>query len=511
MGLLHTVTTWIGSAWSALTGAGRRVKSAGERVFTNMLLGGGTFASFGGWSQDRYGQVQRFKAWPYIAIRAIYEQVALMPPQVAWVHHDPQAIEQRRQGKKLLSRHARTKALANIQSHEELEPVDNDHKLLKLLNNPNGPDVGWTFWAKLLMYLELTGNAYIWLAPSKGGLLDGSLRPAEMWVIPSHWIRPFSTPDKLVAWYEVRPMGGPGVKGMLRFPADEIIHIAYPNPIDAIDGWSPMTAMAEWIDTAESMDASQWFSFKNGINPSLILELDAEKIQDPDQDTQERVRAKVREKYQGERRTGDPLVLPTGVTAKPWSTSPKEMDYTTSGDQKRDWILAGFKTGKSIVGISEDVNFASAIAARANFILSTIKPKLTLLGQILTEKLASRFPGGRKLCVYWPDMTPDDPVQHLAENVAYLAAGVKTVNEVRSEIGLEAYPHGGDDPMPPMGSAPVPWVTGEDLDPLELPKGFGQSAPDENGHEETEPSAKPPGSRFAMPTPGGNGNGNGKA
>lgn len=480
MGLLGNLWSWVKGAVSRQ----RRDKpSQGERLMSGVLNGGGASSHFGTWTQDRHEQIRHYRGWQYIAIKAIGEQVGEMTPQVAEVldargmSPRKKALLQRR--KQILGRRARTKAMTTgLQTHEELQPLDSDHPLVRLLRNPNKPDVSWTFWFKLLMYLELTGNTYIWAIPNGAGL------PAELWVIPAHWVRPFSEmgSGELVSYYEIRPLGGLlGSGAALKVPADEIIAIAYPNPLHPVDGYSPQSAIAEWIDLGESIDASRWFAMKQGVNPSAVVTMDKD-CQDPDPEQVKRFKSELRAKYQGEERTGEPIVLTPGVDAKPWSTAPSEMDYVNGADQNKDWILAGYRVGKSIAGIMEEVNFASAIAARANFMLSTIKPKLTLIGQVLTEKLAWRWDESYR--VFWPDVSPDDPQQKLAEHTQYLQAGVLTPNEVRADLGREPI-EGGDElqkqqqPQPPKAGGGFP----------------GKEKPPEEGQNATQPGreqAEPP-------------------
>ncbi len=461
--------------WSRLSGALRalRGKSVGEKVWARLLSGFGAFGLPGSWSADRREQVLHWKGWPYIAGKLIAEEIAGLVPQVGYVRA-PEEYEEKL-GKSLRkahpSRHRQVeqalrrkfvrgdrlrKSMAIIAPHEDLELADSDHRLVRLLRNPNGWDTGWTFWYRTLMYLELTGSAYWWVLP------DGYDLPCEAWVLPSQWVWPSARrePDEIVSEYEIRPYGTPGGAGAFRIPADEIIQTSYPHPLTLWDGFAPSSAMGAWIDVLESMDAAQWTSFKNQIAPDAVIEFDAS-VEDPEDPQINRLKARLAERHQGERNFKVPLILSPGAKLTyPRGVAPYEMDYANSGDQKRDWILAGSGISKFMAGISDDVNRATALAALANFVRKVIRPKLLLLDGVLTERLAKKLDD--RLVVYHDDPTPDDPEELRARYLLGQQLRAVTPNEYRVNVlGLEPFPHGGDDPIGAATDVPLPLNTGD--------------------------------------------------
>jgi len=429
------------SFWNrALQGAVSSVKAAfgyrnpiqapAGRSMGDLLLGGGSMGFPGAWTSDRIEQSRHMKGWTYVAIKAIAEEVACMPPSVA-------AIRSREEAKakslNVLDHYQRRKALVSDQSHEHLEPIDSSHALCRLLANPNGPDVAFSFWYETMMYLELTGNAYWWVVNNRLGV------PCELWVLPSQWVWPMAGNGNLVDYYEVRPYGAPGAGKAQKFAADEIIPFSYKNPQSKIDGLAPLAAAAEWVDTSESIDATRWHSFKNGLWPGMVMTLDKE-MEDPDTGTLDAIYTRLDARARGEHKTDRPLILPPGVTANQMTRNPREMDFQSSGDQMRDWIMAVHRVGKSIAGVTEDVNYASMVASTANFIMRTIRPKLSYIGQVATEKLAKRF--DPKLVVYWNDTTPDDPQQTTSDLNTDFNNDALTLNEYRKVRGRPPLPHG---------------------------------------------------------------------
>jgi phage portal protein BeeE len=473
-------------------------KTPGERRFVSLLQGFG-WQGAQTWAQNRGELPLHWKGWHYIAGSAIAEIVADARPQVAFVRKKQEVEgelhkawfstrDEWKRAKRLskikskyVHRKTLTKALTNIQAGDQLEPAPTDHRLVRLLNNPNTPDIGWTFRYKLAMYLRIHGGCYIWKIRGEDNL------PTELWILPPHWVRAIPSKAQLVAEYEISPSAGfllgehgvvwfEGSGGKQKLKADDVIQLGYPHPTHYTDFYSPIVAGAHWTDSAENIERSRTAQFANGAFPGIILELDKE-ASDPTQDQIDRIRTQFEEVYKGVKHTGKAMILAPGLKAIPTSISPTEMSYTDGADQLRNNLLAIHKIGSSLVGLSEQTTFASMVASRAQAYQGAIKPLLSMVGEFLTERLAKEF--DESLTVYWEDPTPTDPSQKLQENKELAGMGARTVNEVRTEYGDEPYPFGGDDPMLPMGSSPVGWATGEQPEPMP-----GQEQPGMGGEPE---------------------------
>jgi HK97 family phage portal protein len=429
------------------------VKAIGDRMMAELFAPSATVLGSGAgtWTSDRYQQVLRYTGWQYIGTKAICEEIAGLMPQFGFLYNDEQAGPRKAMGKKFLRPQVRQKALVGAQDADEIEMVPPTHPLLKILNRPNEIDTSWSLRFKWFLYAELTGNSYLWKIRNQLG------QPFQLYVIPAHWMWARGSQDHMVAWYEVRPFGGYGGARSIQIPANDIIHLSFPGPLSVIDGWSPAQAGAPWFDVGQSMDISRLAAFKRGVVSSMILSLDPQfgNVKDADLD---RIQARIDSRYAGESNFARAMLLQGGIVPHQTTRTPQEMDFGVSGDQNRDWQLAVRRVSKFIAGISEDVNFASSVSALANFIRGTIKPKLMLAGQILTEQLAKEF-DQRAIC-FWPDPTPNDPAQVNADILADFQTGAITPNEIRRLRGREPYEFGGDDPFMPGNVAPVAWKTG---------------------------------------------------
>ncbi len=532
---------------SLANGGGSQVlkrATPGERVLGSLFPARGTGWP-GGWSGDRLEMVQHMRNWTYVAVNTICKKVASITPNLAYVVDSPIPGKTQKAGRRtpgtfgqdvwmsdfdgghsfLTMGAYRSKALSVVKPHEELEPLESDHPLRRLIENPNPFDTNFDKEYETTMFHHLTGTGYDWNIPNEAGM------PVEGWCIPSHWVWPrtggsrYITPEnpdfgRLIEYYEIRPWGGMGSAGMLRIPASEIVATRWKSPLNKIDGYSPLSAIAQWIDSEESITKSRWSQFMNSARPEFWVEL-GPGYEDPDDDRIARIEAKFAAKIQGEYNYGKPVITPPGAKITPLSFNPSEMAYFQSEEQIRDMILSAFGVPKTAVGIASEMTYGSLLASLAQFCAYCLNPYLAMRGQVQTKFLASRwdepdYPAwstpksygghagrGRKVKYWYDDCVPADPSQvnsDLAEDRANYAI---TPNEVRALRGRKAWP-GGNSPIVSGPGGPMPLPLDQEDGFTDLAKLVGeytqasQPKPEQPGAGGQGASAGP----LALPAPG---------
>lgn len=490
----------------------------GERIFGKMFPNRTTVG--GGWSSDRINYVQHMTDWVYVAINAIWSKTAAIMPNLAYVTDVKkpgmtvkacergllnasgrgfggsagigvekgfaQFVDHRAwtpaerisggfTGSFLTMGEYYSKALSVVKPHDELEPLESGHLLRRLIENPNVQDTSYDLLYEWGMYLELCGISYLWALPNAFG------KPAELWVIPAHWVWPRTgggdrvdeddpNAEKMVDYYEVRPisLGGMGTAGMIRIPAGEVIVARHKSPLNKLDGYSRLWAISRWIDTQESISKSRWAQFINQARPEFWVEL-GPGYTDPDDDMISRMEARIAAKHQGEFNMGKPIFTPAGAKVTPLSFSPTEMAYHDSMEQVRDMILSSFGVPKSAVGVVTDMTYGSILATLMCFCEQAINPRLAMLGQVLTKQLASRWDDETRKCkLWWDNCSPADPAQVNSDLQVDLQGNWITPNEGRALRGRKAYKLGGDNPLVqgPGGLMPLPINAEESMDDL---------------------------------------------
>ncbi len=473
-GYFSTDTASLGMERSAGTSASVQ-KSVGERIFAGRLMGGGTGGGYPGWwsASLRVEQVQHFKFWVQVAISRKMQEAAAHAPNFAVVQRGPAPTTA--QHKQLYRQKRYEKSLHAIKPHEEVEHLPWNHPLVTLFAKPNPWDTAGRIWSRLLLYMDLTGNGYLWLVPNRLG------KPVQIWVLPSQWVVGPRLHKEGIWYYEVRPLvGGASIK----LPPEEVVHFQYDNPLHPLDGWAPTQGGAEWIDVQESVNRRRYWMMKNSVSTQGAVTLDSNFFE-PDETDLGRLAAKLFDRYQGEHRDSLPIILPPGAEYTPLKVTPVEMDFIKSHDQMRDATLALFGVPKEVATIQDAGSEIAAWGPMQVFCRFTMGSWFRMVGDVLTKEVARRYYDERHR-IWWDDITPDNPEQINADLNVDMANGIRSINEARALRGLEPLniPEA-DKPLVnpqlrPLGEKPEP-IMGPDGEMGKVPPG---SSPEEQDGDE---------------------------
>jgi len=358
----------------------------------------------GWWRDDPNEQLRNYQSWVYAAVNAIAQEAARQKPYLY---------------------------VNTGQADHEQTPLPHTHPLCRLLDNPNPWLTPWEMWYLTIVYLELTGNCFWYVASRRIG--DKRLgTPAEVWIVPTPWVKVIPDAEMYVKAYEVSP---PGVPTEM-FEPDEIIHLKYPNPMNPHYGLSPLQANALTVDAHTELLKSRYQTFLAGPRPGVVLHTD-QTLTDA---AIRRLEEKLEQKYAGRDNWHRPMVLEQGLKASPWTLTPAEMDFMNSSKMTRDEILAVFRVPPPVTGIVENTGLGSSIwdGARVMFCEGTIQPKLDLIGQALTRDLGRRY--GPDVVVSFPDCSPRVQEQRRKDDEMDAKLGIRTYNEIRKSRGLRPIP-----------------------------------------------------------------------
>ena len=398
-----------------------RQDASGGRI--SMLSGGGT-RQYGSDTTRPRKLAQHYTYWNYVSITRTCEFLGGQFPQVGIPVKGSSARHltavQRQHLKAYYSR-------AFAQSvYDDLEPIPLSHPFLELLTHVNGEDTWEDFAFEVFLFWQLTGTVYIWAIPSGLGL------PAELWVIPTHWVNERRDKKGRLVEYEVIPEGDRGRKETI--PEEEVFKGILKSPKSKVEGYSPLEAAPLWTDQVEWIENSRGQHFRNGRNPDVLLKL-GDKHQDPAEDTITRIKEKFQRRTAGVEKHGETVVVPPGIDIEKWSQTPKEMDYTNSGDSARRSNLALHGTPPIVAGISDDYTRATAEAGLLVMSQWVINPKLRRFAGLL-NKIAGRF--DPRLVVWFEDTAPDDKEFILQQERADFEMGAIDPDEIRTSRGREA-------------------------------------------------------------------------
>lgn len=133
------------------------------------------------------------------------------------------------------------------------------HPILDALDFGNPMLDGFAVMQLVQLYLDLTGDAVI----VKG--FDDKGMVTELWPVPVTWVQRRATPDD--PWHKISINGS-----VMKFPAEDVIWIKEPNPVDPYGtGSSSAAALSTELDTDEYAAAFIQSFYKNHGVPSVIV------------------------------------------------------------------------------------------------------------------------------------------------------------------------------------------------------------------------------------------------
>ena len=332
---------------------------------------------------------------------------------------------------------ARAEEVGNIQ----LELYDGDeiidsHPIIDLLNKPNPTMTRHDLFEAYQAFRDLEGNCFWFLAREN----DGKGAPVEIWPLRPDRVQivPGKANPLQVDGYLYRQPDGQNIS----FDTKEIIHFKNFNPLGNHPfphrGMGIVEAASWGIDTDNEARNWNYKFFKNSARPDGILTTPGDAAMDGDELL--RIRAEWEAAHGGSDNSNKVAILGGGLTWTEIARSQKDMDFVNQRTFSRDEILALFRTPKSIVGITDDVNRANADAAIYVFALRTIKPLMQKFTDHLNEMLLPEF--GDALSFGFQSPVSEDRKESLEEYAAGVSGGWLTINEVREREGLPTVPSG---------------------------------------------------------------------
>jgi len=335
------------------------------------------------------------------------------------------------------SRLVMRKALAG-----DFEEVAFEHPVLEVLRKANTVDDGFGLAMTRILFLELTGNAY--LHP----VFDAALGiPVELWTMPSQHVKVIPSVDGLIAGYRY----GADQQTEQDFTLDEVIHFRRPNPKSLLYGMGKLEGawgVAQQNEAIHEMDLS---FFENNARPdyAVIVKGGAGREQ------LERFETKIREALQGTRKAGKFFAVTGDVDMRPLSFPTKDL---SGRDEIVEEIAAVFGVPVSMLK-ANDPNLAAAKSGYAQWRESTIAPICRLDEETLNAKLLPLFGIEDDAYLAYDNPVPADRTQDLVERQTSVAGGWMTPNEARLEAGYDPVPDPSADRLyvngQPLGASPM--------------------------------------------------------
>jgi HK97 family phage portal protein len=326
-----------------------------------------------------------------------------------------------------------TKLAERVNGSTEIEEIT-DHPILDLLRNVNPNDNAYDLKELTIKYLDSIGVDYWWLQRGVGGTI------INIWPLMSQCVSiKMSSNGKRIAGYEYKVNKTTSV-----FNPKDIVHFKYTSTTNPLKGDSPTRAGEQSIDLNEAMNQYEIASFKNGGNPSMVMEVPTDSTLQPEE--RKRILANYRSTTGGVKNAGKLFIASGGSKVHEYGHSPKDMNFMGGRKTTLEETCGVYGVPLSFVvptEISRD-NLRSSITMWMQF---TINPKLTSMEQKLNEQFTPNW--GENLFLLFDDATPIDAEARLKEIEVKLRMKYSSINEERAKDGIQPADWG-DEPVEPQ-------------------------------------------------------------
>ncbi len=323
--------------------------------------------------------IYRQSPWVYVAINRIAEAAALVPIHVFHVQGERRVEVER-------------------------------HPLERLLDAPNPYISRFELMEQTFGLLELTGNAYWFLAGDTSG------RPTQIWPLRPDRITIVPDPADYVRGYLYEIDGQ-----RIPLEAQEVVHFKRWHPANDYYGLSTLEAARLTVESDRAM--AEWnrntFGKDNGVPAGIVVVKDTMSPADF-----ERIKREWQQSYGGpQRRTA--FLRGSDIQWQNIGLSHSELDFLQGREAHRNEILNIY--GIPVGLVDSNATEANAQVAERMFVERTLWPKLVRVAQKITQELLPFWPGEH--VSEFEDIRPTDAQARLDEiRVSY---PVLSVNEIR--------------------------------------------------------------------------------
>lgn len=316
-------------------------------------------------------------------------------------------------------------------------------------------------WEATTVYLLLRGECIWLLEKSRGQAIQspGSLPSAIYPYSTDMFRRVYDKDRRVIGWVYKNTTGAE-----IPLTLDEVILFKLFNPYDQNVGLSPLDAIRL---STESDYAAQLLNrnlLRNDASPGGIISFEKGLTDAQWKRLQEQWEAR----HQGVSKAGRVAILEGGAKWQNMSLNSKQLEFLDGRRMNREEILGALGVPKTIVSLTDDLNYAIAQAHKKIFWSDTILPLLAKYESRVKTDFFDRFLSGQNIVGLFNTENVSELQEDLKEKAdiakSFYEMGVpfNQINE-RLDLGFEDVP-GGDEPKPTGGGSLLYELPEEDLE-----------------------------------------------
>ena len=323
---------------------------------------------------------------------------------------------------------ATTKFNVMQMSGEDTEQVI-DHDFERLLRRPNPLNSRAEFLEATFSFKALTGNAYWWL--NRASAND---KPQELWLLPSHKVKPIPDGKLYIRGYEYTP---DGAETAMMLEPWKVCHFRTFHPLNSFVGLSPIEALATVAtgDMAMQKWNTNYFGKDNAKIPGALA------FADPVDDVAwAKIKKDTEEKHGGTKRRMMMLrnVGKGGVEWLPMAMSQTDMQFLEGRNFTKEEIFSMYAPGLSSM-LAVNATEANSVSGKKTFVEFSVWPQLVQVAEKISNDILPIY--GKQYNGQFEDIRITDRSMDLAEQSAF--AQVHTIDEIRERFH-KAKPLGDD-------------------------------------------------------------------
>lgn len=293
-----------------------------------------------------------------------------------------------------------------------------NHPFELLLDRPNPGQSRNEFIRDAYTMFKATGNLYLFNnAPSE------AVPPDELWIVPSHMIRPIPDGRSYIAGYEFTP---PGMRSEMIEPW-QIVHMKTTNLLNPFVGLSALQSLA--LDAYGDLAQQKWNLNHFGKNNARLPSILAFKAMVPDPEWK-RLQKLRDEEWTGTSHSGVTLLRGVGDSLQliQASATQKDMEFLAGREFTKDEIYGKLAPGLASI-LAVNATEANAIAGKATLIEFGVWPFMTQLASKFTASILPLY--GDNLRGEFEDMRQTNRILDMEEQKLYMQT--HTINQVNAE------------------------------------------------------------------------------
>ena len=304
------------------------------------------------------------------------------------------------------------------------------HPFLDFMAQPN-PLYEMTssaIWRLHEIYLMLVGEGFFLIERDAIG------RPVEFWNVPPHWVK--MTPYLGNPNYQIVSPGGLS----MGIPVDDMFVMKQLNPLDPfMRGLGIAESIADEVEIDEYAAKFQKRFFYNDATPPTVFIM-------PDATPEQRdaFMAGWNKRHKGVENSHKAAALTGNVSVHELGKGEgKNLGFIESRVAMRDAVLEHFGVPREIMGITENSNRATAVAAQYIYAKNVLMPRLRNREEAINKQLLPLFSLGEHYVWRFDSIIPYDKDFDKAKALDGWQSGLLMKNEARELLDLASV-EGGD-------------------------------------------------------------------